>query len=98
MIKLTQKDTIDDKFAMIDCQAEWCSPCRLLSPLIEKLEPQFPDIKFYSLDIDENRDLAKKLNIRAVPTLILLKNNLEVNRAVGMQTIEKLQKFLQSAK
>ncbi|KAH0563258.1 hypothetical protein GP486_002169 [Trichoglossum hirsutum] len=64
----------DNCLVFIDCFATWCGPCRVIAPTIEKFSSAFPSIKFYKLDVDEVRDVAETLGIRAMPTFVLFKN------------------------
>ncbi|KAI5463487.1 thioredoxin-like protein [Mariannaea sp. PMI_226] len=71
---------------LVDCFAEWCGPCKAISPILEKLsnEPAFSEtIDFVKFDVDELRDLAAELGIRAMPTFILYHGGKKVDELVG---------------
>ena len=55
-----------DRTAIVDFWATWCGPCKLISPIFEKLSAQFPDADFYKVDIDEATDIAEEIGVRAV--------------------------------
>ena len=61
---------------------------------MEKLEAEFQDIKFMSVDIDDVSEIAQKFKIRAVPTVLLTKNGEEIQRVVGLSMIEPMRKVL----
>ena len=59
---------------LIDFSAEWCGPCKMLRPVLEQLKTSMGDsIRIIKIDVDNNRDLALKYNIRSVPTLMLFR-------------------------
>lgn len=64
--------------------ADFCSPCKVLTPILEDLSIEFLKVQFFEVDIYKYVDLAKLLNIKAVPTLIFLKGGAEVSRIVGL--------------
>ena len=72
--------------------APWCGPCRLMDPMIKKLEDEFKDVKFLSIDIDqpELSRLAKKFEIRSIPTLLLIKNGEIFNKIIGAHQLKSL--------
>lgn len=66
--------------------ASWCGPCRMLAPMMESIKPAYNGVKFEDIDIDENAELAAKYGVRSVPTVIVEKDGVEVNRFVGVQS------------
>lgn len=74
--------------------ASWCGPCKSLAAVIDKIKPDYPDVTFEDIDIDENQAMAKEYNIRSVPTLIRFKDGIEVNRFQGAGNAENLKKWL----
>ena len=69
--------------------APWCGPCKLLAPEFKKLEEQFTDVKFITVDVDEKPMIAQLYAIRNVPTVIIEKDNQTVDRMVGLQSKQK---------
>ena len=63
--------------------ASWCQPCKMLGRILEDIHT---DYTIEVIDIDENRELAIQYSVRGVPTLVMLKNDIETKRIVGMQT------------
>ncbi len=76
-----------DKKVLIDFYAIWCIPCRTLKPKINEIAAEHPEIKVVSIDVDKAPNISNKYNIYAIPTLVVIENGNEINRAVG--TIEK---------
>lgn len=70
---------------VIDCWAAWCGPCRMISPIINELAREYAgEIVFGKLNVDENPETAKRFNIMGIPTLLVMKNGVEVDRLVGV--------------
>lgn len=85
------------QLAVIDFWAEWCGPCRLLGPTIEKIADEFAGkIKVFKMNVDENPETPSRFHIRGIPTVLFFKNGQMVDQLVGnhpretiVQTIQK---------
>lgn len=80
--------------ALIDFYADWCGPCKMLSPIIESLSKQMKNISFAKINVDENTTLAQKYNITSIPTILLFKNTKLVDRFSGYQSEENIKKII----
>lgn len=66
--------------------AEWCGPCKMLTPIMEQVQNKFSDVSFQSVNIDEQFEVAQKYYVRSVPTVIIEKDGKEVQRFAGLQS------------
>ncbi|MBI4355567.1 MAG: thioredoxin [Candidatus Omnitrophica bacterium] len=81
--------------AVVDFWAEWCGPCKLLSPIVEQLAGEFTGkIKFGKVNVDDHIEQAQRLRVMNIPTLIFFKGGQEVDRVVGVAPKEALVKKL----
>jgi len=88
ILKLDQGNfqaTINEGLTLVDFWAEWCGPCRMLAPVLEKVAAQ-PELgaRVGKVNVDENQELASRFNIRGIPTMILFKNGQPVDQLVGL--------------
>mgnify|MGYP006409702127 CR=1 FL=1 len=72
---------------LVDFYADWCGPCRRLGPIIENVAQKIGDkANVYKVNIDEGTGLARRFNIRGVPTMVIFKNGKVVGTMSGVQT------------
>lgn len=83
-----------DKTVLIDFYADWCGPCKMLSPIVEQFAKEHSDIKVVKINIDDNQDLAVKYGVVSIPTLIVIKNGEESNRIVGLVSKSEIEKII----
>jgi thioredoxin 1 len=66
--------------------ADWCGPCKMLTPIMEQVKGNFSDIDFQNIDIESQYEIAQKYYVRSVPTVIIEKNGEEIHRFAGLQS------------
>ena len=72
--------------AVVDFNATWCGPCRMLEPVLEDISEKYADkVSFYSVDVDECPGLAMQFRVSSVPCLVLLKNGEFTDQSVGFR-------------
>lgn len=83
---------------LLKFEADWCAPCQMLKPILEKTLTEFPDVKLKCINIDDSdgADLVVNYGIKSVPTLILLDEGEDTKRLVGLVNQEKIREFLSS--
>jgi len=76
---------------LVDFSAEWCGPCKMMAPVLEQLKDKMADkVKILKIDVDSNRELAYKYNVRSVPTLMLFQEGKTKWSGVGVMTSDYL--------
>jgi thioredoxin 1 len=84
------RKTLNEGKVLVDFFAEWCSPCKMLKPTLEKFSKDQSEVKVVMLNVDEHSDIATEFGVRSIPTLIYLENGEVVNRVTGTQSSEQL--------
>ena len=87
MAQKSFKDLIDsEKPVLIDFYADWCGPCRMLSPMIEEIKKEMGDkVTIVKVDVDRNQQLASALGIMSIPTVMIFQSGEAKWRAAGVQ-------------
>ncbi|KAJ5312081.1 hypothetical protein PENANT_c011G00812 [Penicillium antarcticum] len=83
LAEFREKILESDEPALLDCFAEWCGPCKAIAPKVEQWSEQYPEIKFYTFDVDKVPDLSAELGVRAMPTFMLFKDGQKFSEVVG---------------
>jgi thioredoxin 1 len=83
---------------LVDFWATWCGPCKMLAPVIEELSDKFQgQAKIVKIDVDENPDIAKKLGILSIPTMVLFKDGTPVGKIVGFKPADQIEAAIATA-
>ena len=84
-----------EKPVLIDFFATWCGPCQTLAPIIKEVKNNFGgDLSVFKVDIDKNQNLATKLQIKGVPTMILYQNGKQLWRQSGVLPASQLEAII----
>ena len=82
------------KPVLVDFNATWCGPCRMLKPTLEQVAAERPDVTVVGIDVDENSDLAGEYGVFSIPCLVLIKDGVEAERSVGLVPKEAIEALL----
>ena len=92
-----EKDVLQaSKPVLVDFWAEWCAPCRMLSPTIDAIAEQFSESAgVVKVNVDDNTSTAQRYGIKGIPTLILFSGGKEVERVVGATSKESISRMIE---
>ena len=95
------KESFKDEVVMhqglvvIDFYADWCGPCKMLSPVLDELEGTYPDVKFCKVNVDSDPELAREFNVQSIPFVAFVKEDTFLDMSVGFVPKENLEKLIE---
>ncbi len=87
-----------ESLVVIDLYADWCGPCKMLAPVIEELEREYPDVKFGKINVDNEPDLTALFKVQSIPYIALVKNNTFLDFSVGYVPKDTLVQLIEENK
>ena len=99
MIELTG-ETFDaevleaDRLVIVDFWATWCTPCRMLTPILEEVAEEHPEVKICKINVDEAQEIAERYGVMSLPILIFFENGEIVDESIGLISKEQLLELL----
>ena len=88
VLKLKNKDfdaAIQSGFALVDFYADWCGPCKMMSPIVDEIADERTDVTVAKVNVDESSELASRFAVVSIPTLIIFKDGKEAGRIIGFK-------------
>jgi thioredoxin 1 len=80
---------------VVDCWADWCGPCRILAPIIDKLAKEYNGkVSFGKVDCDKNQKIVQQFKVMAIPTLLFLKDGEVVDQSVGLVPKDEIEAII----
>lgn len=79
-----------DKTVLLDFYADWCGPCKMLSPIVEEIAAEYPEIVVGKVNVDEDGELAMKFGVMSIPALFAVKDGEVINKTVGYSPKEEI--------
>ena len=86
--------TNSEKPVLLDFYADWCGPCRMVTPIVDEIASERSDIKVGKINVDNQPELAQQFRVMSIPTLVVLKDRKIVNQSVGEKTKEQILEML----
>ncbi len=86
-----------DKTVLLDFYADWCGPCRMVSPLVDEIAEENPQYLIGKINVDSEPELAESFGVSSIPTLVLMKSGKIVNRIVGARPKAQILAMLETA-
>lgn len=83
---------------IVNFSAEWCQPCKILTPNLEIIEKEYEDVKFLKFDINTEKMFPQGLGIKSIPTTIFYKDNKELHRATGSAQVDEIRQEVEEYK
>ncbi|EFR40505.1 MULTISPECIES: thioredoxin [Selenomonas] len=84
----------DKKFVIVDFWASWCTPCRMLAPILEEIADEYPNIKVCKLNVDDAPNIAERYGIMSLPALLFFDSGEIINESIGLVSRERVLSFL----
>ncbi len=89
-LKELELEVNNNKKVLVDLWAPWCGPCKMLSPIVDKVSEELSDVRVLKVNVDENEDIASKFDVEAIPTLLIFEDGSLKNKNVGFVSELKL--------
>jgi len=83
-----------DKKVLVDFNADWCGPCKMIKPMIEEIAESDDEIKVVSINIDDEDELSEKYNVSSIPCLIIFDKGKEIKRNVGLISKDEIESLI----
>ena len=99
MLKIKTEDFVKQVeehqgLVVIDLYADWCMPCKMLSPIMANLEEEYPEVKFCKINVDEEPELARQFHVQSIPMLAFVKDNTFLDMIVGLSAKSEIEKMI----
>ncbi len=83
-----------EKKVLVDFYADWCGPCRMVSPIVDEIANQYPEYKVVKINVDEQPELASQFGIMSIPALFVVEKGQVINKSVGAVPKAKILEML----
>ncbi len=84
-----------DKPVLLDFYADWCGPCRMVSPIVDQIAEENPQYLVGKINVDEEQELAQEFGVFSIPTLVVMKNGVVVSQSAGAKPMNQILEMLE---
>jgi len=85
----------EENLTMVDFYADWCGPCQMVKPILEKLDTKYEDLNIAKVNVDQLPQIAGKFGVMGIPTIIFFKNGEQVETMVGLRSEEDFSSIIE---
>ena len=89
---------VQEGLVLVDFYADWCGPCKMLTPVLEEINNEDEEVRVIKVNIDDARFLANYYQIQSIPTLILLRNGQFLNKMIGFRPKKIIKELIEKGK
>lgn len=79
---------------VIDCYAPWCGPCKMISPIMDKLSEEIKEVSFYKINVDDAEKITSDFDIMSIPTILIFEDGKLNNKVVGFRSKSELEELI----
>lgn len=90
-------ELIKSGITLVDFYADWCGPCKMLGPILESLDEEYPDINFVKINCDNDIAVADRFGIMSIPAVFIIKDGEVIANTLGYHAKEDMKKFIDNA-
>lgn len=90
-------EIVKDGITLVDFFADWCGPCKMLSPVLEELDNDYPAMTFVKVNCDNDMHLAERFNIMTIPAVLIFKQGDMIAQSIGYKGKEEMKKFIEDS-
>ena len=90
-------EIIQSGYTLVDFYADWCGPCKMLSPILEELSEEYPSIKFIKVNVDNDMNLASRYSIMSIPTIYIFKDGKLIVSTQGYRDKDGMKLYIEDA-
>ena len=85
---------IKEGTVLVDFYANWCGPCKMLSPVLEEITNDRSEVNVVKIDVDQNENISKEFGVMSIPTVLLFKDGNLIDKKVGFQTKDEIMEWI----
>ena len=85
---------IKEGIVLVDFYANWCGPCKMLSPVLEEITNDRSEVNVVKIDVDQNENISKEFGVMSIPTVLLFKDGNLIDKKVGFQTKDEIMEWI----